>query len=376
VFATAEPVNGISKVAFFVNLFPKLSETFILHQITGVIKMGIDVRIYALGESDEEKVHHDVTRYDLLSRVRPARDLLTGKTRQRFDIVHCHFGTSAITACELKRRGIIEGKLLTSFHGFDVNVRYYDNNYYLPLIARGDHYTANTGYTRDRAVALGFPQNKISILHEGVDISQFSPDHTIKRDDDTIRVLTVGRLVEKKGTAYAIEAMALIRERNVRNIRLDIIGDGPLDKELEQQIRERKLEDAVALHGSKTSDEVLEFFKLADIFILPSISSQNGDTEGQGLVLQEAQAMEIPVVSTFHNGIPEGVKDTITGFLVEERNAGQLAVKILELAMNQELRLRMGKEGRLFVKQKFDIRMLNGQLLDIYEKLMQSAGSI
>lgn len=364
--------SGISKVAFFVNLFPKLSETFILHQITGVVETGIDIAIYTLGESDEQRVHRDVIRYDLLSRVRPVTDLVTGKAVQKFDIIHCHFGTSAMAACELRHRGMIAGKLLTSFHGFDVNVKNYDHRYYLPLISQGDHYTANTNYTRNRAAMLGFPENKISIVHEGVNILRFNPEHRIKRDGDGIGVLIIGRLVEKKGITHAIEAMDIIRARNVHNIHLDIVGDGPLYTTLAEEIRNRKLEGAVALHGSKTDDEVLEFLNRADIFVLPSVSSQNGDTEGQGLVLQEAQAMEIPVVSTFHNGIPEGVSDGVTGFLVEERNAGQLAEKILELAADPLLRSRMGKAGRLFVKEKFDIRMLNQQLLDIYAQLIRS----
>jgi colanic acid/amylovoran biosynthesis glycosyltransferase len=362
-------VSGISKVAFFVNLFPKLSETFILNQITGVIKMGIAVEIYSLGLSEEKKVHHDVVQYDLQKRVKPVKEFNTSRVRHRFDVIHCHFGTSAIVACDLRRRGIIEGKLLTSFHGFDVNVKDFDERYYSSLISLGDYYTANTNYTRQRAVTLGFPQSKIAILHEGVNVEHFNPAHKVRPDDDTIRVLIVGRLVEKKGIVYAIKAMELIRARYAMNIHLDIIGDGPLYAELEACIHEKRLEEAVTLQGSKTSDEVLDFLKITDIFILPSIDSQNGDTEGQGLVLQEAQAMEIPVISTFHNGIPEGVKDHITGFLVEQRNAEKLAEKILDLAVDQPLRFKMGKEGRSFVKEKFDIRVLNKQLLDIYRSL-------
>ena len=92
--------------------------------------------------------------------------------------------------------------------------------------------------------------------------------------------------------------------------------------------------------------------------------------EGQGLVLQEAQAMGLPVVSTWHNGIPEGVLDDVSGFLVPERDVHALAEKLFYLIEHPELWPAMGRAGRKFVEQRYDIKQLNKELVELYRAVI------
>jgi colanic acid/amylovoran biosynthesis glycosyltransferase len=113
-----------------------------------------------------------------------------------------------------------------------------------------------------------------------------------------------------------------------------------------------------------------KLFQEADIFVLTSVKATDGDMEGQGLVLQEAQAVGLPVLSTLHNGIPEGVIDGKSGFLVPERDVDALTERLQYLIEHPELWPEMGRCGRKFVEVKYDIKMLNSKLVRIYDALL------
>ena len=107
----------------------------------------------------------------------------------------------------------------------------------------------------------------------------------------------------------------------------------------------------------------------ATVFCLPSVTAASGDMEGQGLVLQEAQACGIPVVSTLHNGIPDGVLDGISGFLVPEKDPRSLADRIASILSDPALGARMGSAGREFALSKYDIAGLTARLLGFYHEI-------
>ena len=122
--------------------------------------------------------------------------------------------------------------------------------------------------------------------------------------------------------------------------------------------------------GGLEEDEILEVYRKAHIFVLPSVTASDGDSEGQALVLQEAQAAGIPVVSTFHNGIPDGVLNGESGFLVPERDVDALAEKLEYLIGHPEIWPEMGKCGREFVEKNYNIRRLNRRFAEIYQQLV------
>jgi colanic acid/amylovoran biosynthesis glycosyltransferase len=408
------------KILFVVGSFPLLSETFILNQITGLLRRGHDVHIHALSRAEAGVVHPDVAAHRLLERTTFAHDLprsrllrpleavrlAAGSLRARnvpalaktldvfrfgqralslrllydalpllgsppYDVIHCHFGMNGVRGVALRAAGVLEGRIVTSFHGGDVNKnREGRRRQYEPLFRDCDLFTTNTVYTMERAESLGCPREKIALLPVGVDLSRYRPDEggDIRTGGEIL--LTVGRLVEKKGHAYSIRAFARVLESHP-DLHYRIAGEGPLRGELESQARELGIAEHVDFLGGVTQDQVPELLAECDVFVLPSVTAADGDREGQALVLQEAQAMMKPVVSTLHNGIPEGVRDSETGFLVPEKDPDALAEKLIFLLDHPATRREMGRRGRRLVESQFDIEKLNDRLVELYTRLLE-----
>ena len=139
---------------------------------------------------------------------------------------------------------------------------------------------------------------------------------------------------------------------------------------MERLISDLGIENKVHLLGWLDKDEVIRLTDGSHIFILSSVTAKSGDQEGQGVVLQEAQAMGLPVLSTLHDGIPEGVVDGKSGFLVPEGDIDALAEKLEYLIEHPERWLEMGQFGRKFVEENYDIKRLNQQLVEIYQQCL------
>ena len=409
------------KIAILVTHFPAVSQTFILNQITGLIKRGHEVDIYAFRDREiANKVHSDVDKYSLLHRIhyygtmpknkfllvlkslglllthgykapvillrslnffkspkhfRPLSLLylaipFLGK-QASYDIIHCHFGTNGLRGALLRDIGAINGKLIVTFHGHDVNSfpRQHGADVYKELFQKGELHTVNTRFTAGKVVALGCPENKLVKLPVGLDISKYTLQERKLCPGESVKIVTVARLVEKKGIEYAIRAVAKV-VKSYPNIVYQIAGDGPLREAIENLIMELDLSNNVKLLGWMTQDELLQLYADAHIFVLSSVTAANGDQEGQGLVLQEAQAMGLPVLSTLHNGIPDGVLDGQSGFLVPERDVNALAEKLSYLIEHPQVWSDMGRAGRTYVEKHYDIDRLNEWLVEIYRKVI------
>ena len=346
------------RIAFIVTHFPALSETFILSQITGLIDRGHEVDIYADNPQQNTKIHPDVKEYNLLPRTYYRHGLspnllkrwlrgfwllgsnfykapaVIGRSlnfsqygknsssllllfatvpflgKRPYDIIHCHFGPNGVRGTLLREIGVFEGKLITTFYGYGVTVfpRKHGTEIYKQLFEQGDFYTGITKFIIDKVVELGCPKDKIVKLPIGIELSKYTFRERTLNPGETVKIITVARLVEKKGIEYSIKAIAKVVQKHP-NLQYQIVGEGSLRESLERLIGELNLGDQVQLLGGKTQDEVRQLYADSHIFILSSVTAASGDQEGQGLVLQEAQAMGLPVLSTIHNGIPEGVLD-------------------------------------------------------------------
>jgi colanic acid/amylovoran biosynthesis glycosyltransferase len=407
------------KVAFLLRKFPVLSETFILDQIVGLIEQGVEVNIYALFEGDRRDRHPLLEAYHLLERARfptvrcsesALRRLvrspqLFGATHsapfwqqfkslnslkygrqarllhliyfsslfngsQSYDIIHCHFGMYGLVGVDLRDLELVQGKVVTSFHGMDIHVypKLHGSQVYQRLFKQGDLFTVNSDFTGQRLVQLGCPAGKIAKLPVGLRTEQYSPATNSARTD-FVNILTVARLTEKKGLEYSIRAIAQLQPQ-FPQIRYSIVGDGDLKEPLQQLIQNLHASHYIHLLGSRNQVELRQIYAQTDIFVLASVTAADGDMEGQGLVLQEAQASGIPVISTWHNGIPEGVLVEQSAFLVPEKDVSSLAEKIAYLITHPEQRQQMGQIGQAFVKRYFDLHILNEQLVSLYQTLL------
>lgn len=402
------------KIAFIVSLFPTLSETFILNQITGLIDLGHHVDIFSQSSISTEKIHQDIKKYQLndnlyyldafpgnkLRRVIKAFSLFVKYFVQhpkptlaslnfvkygnealslrlfykvipflndKYDILQCHFGPNGNLGIKLKRLGI-KGKIVTMFHGTDVRVLPEKNpRIYDQLFIFGDLFLANSNYTFQRLRELGLMSKKLLFHPVGIDINKFSSNCLIKehREIETIEILTVARLEVVKGISYAIKAIKVIRDQRPNiNLRYNIVGEGPEEKKLKKLVTELKLDNCIKFWGGMTQEDVIIRLNNAHIFLLPSLE------EAFGTVLLEAQAMNLPIVASSVGGISMAVRNGVTGYLVPATKMDAISEKLLYLIEHPKLRITMGKEGRKYVSENYDIALLNRKLMSYYNQLI------
>jgi colanic acid/amylovoran biosynthesis glycosyltransferase len=178
-------------------------------------------------------------------------------------------------------------------------------------------------------------------------------------------------LVEKKGHHLTIRAFAQMRQR-VPDVpaRLDIVGEGPMYHELRRIAASLGVSDSVEFWGGVPHEKALALLDRASIMVLPSQTAADRDMEGIPVALIEAMAKSLPVVSTFHSGIPELVEHGISGFLSTEGDLDSLSMHLEQLLLQPALRERMGRAGRHHVQQHFDRPTLVKRLLQYYECLV------
>ncbi|MEO8327667.1 MAG: glycosyltransferase, partial [Nitrospirota bacterium] len=291
-----------------------------------------------------------------------------------YDIVHCHFGQTGNIGAMLKEIGVIHGKVITTFYGYDLSEYIQKNGLkaYELLFSRGDVLVAISEIMKDRLIQLGCRKDKVVVHRLGVDMSRFnfSPRRPVKCGE--LQVLTVGRFVEKKGLEFGIRAVAqLVKE--FPGIVYRIIGDGELKDEITQLITRLNVGEHIQLLGWRKPKEVARYMGEADVFLAPSVTSSNGDQEGTPTVIIEALARGVPVLGTFHSGIPELIQDHKSGFLVPERDAEAIAQKLQYLCQHPDICAEMGRVGRDWVEQFHDINKLNDQLVNLYERELRKS---
>jgi glycosyltransferase involved in cell wall biosynthesis len=207
---------------------------------------------------------------------------------------------------------------------------------------------------------------RIHVVRCGVDHAVFSPNGARKAGGRP-HLLCVGRLVHLKGQSLLIEAIAELARRGV-DARLTLVGDGPKRPELEQLARRRGLEKQVHFAGAVGQDALRDVYRSADIFCLPSMA------EGIPVVLMEAMAVEVPVVSTRIMGIPELVEDGRTGLLVTPGRLDELTDALERLIADPDLGARLGRAGREKVLEEFDVDRSAAQLREIFAGAVSEVG--
>ncbi len=287
-------------------------------------------------------------------------------TARKFDVLHAHFGPNG-NSFRFARQ-LWKAPLVVSLHGYDFTTlpRKEGEGMYQRLFETADAVTVNSSYTRARVEKLGCPPSKLHPLPVGLNLSEFPFRERSVQAGEPVRILTVGRLVEIKGHEFVIRAISKLREQQC-NLHYDLVGDGPLRPKLEKLISALALRDVVTLHGACDGTAVKKLMANAHLFVLASTSVE-GDAEGQGLVLQEAQACGLPVVATEHGAFPEGILAGKSGFLVPERDVDALAGRLGFLIEHPETWPALGRRGREFVETRYDIRKLNQELINIYAK--------
>lgn len=220
------------------------------------------------------------------------------------------------------------------------------------ILRRSDKVIANSQYTKSKLVELGIPELQIVIIPPGLNVSKLNANSGLHEDirdkynlHDNKVMITVSRLVERKGHDVTLKAISHVIER-IPNLKYLICGEGPHRGELERLVRQYGLDSVVVFTGGITDHELHQLYECSDLFIMPSRDiKEKGDVEGFGIVFLEANYYRLPVIAGNSGGIPDAVKDEITGYLVNPLDEKEIANRIEELITDEGLARTMGNNG-------------------------------
>ncbi|WP_145032474.1 glycosyltransferase [Pantoea ananatis] len=406
------------KLTFFTMRFPVASETFVLNQVTHFIDAGYDVEIISVfpgdlvnrhGAFDEyglaAKTHYllpeekisltdklgqrlklvlpKITKVSLLRSLNVRRygaqssklllPAIVANARQTYvaDVFLVHFGYAGALANKLRELGILKGKQATVFHGADISRRHILDEHkqdYRNLFQQSELMLPISHLWQNKLIEMGCPPEKIHVTRMGIEPEKFNFQ---PRDafHTPLRIVSVARLTEKKGLDVAVKASAILKQRGGR-FQYTIIGNGDQDRMMRDFIAREEMDDCVTMPGFKPQEEIRQALNEADIFLLPSKTAADGDMEGIPVALMEAMAVGLPVVSTFHSGIPELIENDVSGWLVKEDDAEALAETLLKLSEGAVDVAPVVAAARQKVETEFNQHIAYRELAQILEQMV------
>lgn len=368
----------MKNIGIYRRVFPLRSEAFIKEQtqnllqyrptfITSTLVNEIPFPSISLSQSDFLGI-----KQSLFLLTRSSRLFQCFSNLKEVDLIHAHFGPDGVYAMALAEK--LNIPFLVTFHGYDITISrkalwrkgkflYYQLIFHEEeLKSKAAAFIAVSQFIRSKLLEKQYPEEKIIQHYIGVDTAKFFPG---KRAEERY-VLCVGRHTQKKGIDTLLRAFARVAHKHP-DVSLIQVGTGTLTRELHALTKTLNLEDRVRFLGAQSHETVLKLMQGAEIFALASQTAENGDCEGLPIVINEASACGIPVVSTKHSGIPEAILDGETGFLVAEKDDIALSEKLDILISDVALGEKMGKQGREFVCEKFDLQKQTLKLEAIYD---------
>ncbi len=373
----------MKQIGIYVRTFPRISEAFITEQvcnltqyqptfIASTLLKETPFPSLSLSQNDFWKIKqitHTLTCFpNLFSNY---FDII-GK----LDLIHAHFGPNGVYAMNIADK--LDIPFLVTFHGYDITISrqaiwrsgrllYYQLIFHEEKLKRkAAAFIAVSKFIRQKLIDQGYPKEKIIQHYIGVDTTKFFPAAT-KTDERYI--LCVGRHTEKKGIDTLLRAFAKIAAKHP-SVSLIQVGKGPLTKNLQTLTKKLGIDKQVRFLGSQPHEKVMQLMRAAEILALPSQTAKDGDCEGLPIVILEASACSIPVVSTYHSGIPEAVLDGETGFLVAEKDEIAFAQRLDYLLDDRALGEKMGQQGREFICETFELRNQTLKLEAIYNSII------
>ncbi|SNB46623.1 glycosyltransferase [Geobacter sp. DSM 9736] len=392
------------RICYILLHIPVPSETFIITEILALQEVGVDVHTVSLGPS--QQCHEDlmahfkqpvynlsdksadskseinslyfaalrlVSKYDILPALAVQAALAAEYViTHSIQHIHSHFASEAALVALLvsKLTGITYSCTAHAYDIFKVDVagEFNPDRRLKLIVEHAAKFITVSEYNKAHFMALtnGAIADKLEIIHYGMDLSRFNKIE--RRPSGTVIFLSVGRLVEKKGHEYLLRAFQQVAESC--KVHLRIVGEGPLRQSLVALADELGIADKVTFVGAVSSSVVLEEMKRADVFVLHSLTGEDGNREGMPVSIMEACVTGLPVVSTRHAGIPELIVEGESGFLVAEKDSAGFAEAMQSLALSPELREKMGTAGHNIVSENFNILNEAEKLKNIFTSII------
>jgi glycosyltransferase involved in cell wall biosynthesis len=289
---------------------------------------------------------------------------------QNIKILHAHHGNLGVLLLPFAQEASVP--LVCSFRGKDTVVQSKEahKNDLLKLFEGGTNFFPVCKYLADKIVDLGCPPEKVRVLYGGIDLGKFqyiAPQES----KEHINILSIGRLVEKKGHDILLQAYAKIREK-YPNTSITVIGEGIYREYLENLAQQLKLGNSFTLYNHIQYDQVAEHMKKADLFVAASLTGKDGDVEGIPNTLKEAMATGRPVISTYHAGIPELVTNEHNGLLVQENNVDELAQALEYMLEKRENWKKYSENARNTIETKFNLQTQLMTQSMFYNQILES----
>jgi glycosyltransferase involved in cell wall biosynthesis len=354
------------RLAYVLNIFPKLSETFIVGELAELCRRGVELRILSLLPPREELQHGQVNRAGLDQLVCYEPENFSAVLNEfQPQLLHAHFAREATAEA---RRLAVQHHLPFTFtaHGYDIHRKPPEDFAARAVTARAvvTVSEANASYI---TATFGVPRERIRIISCGVDTERFHPGDAATLATPPL-ILCVARHVAVKDLGRLLEACAQLRLRGL-DFRCVMIGDGPLHEELKAKRAELALSNLVAMPGAAEQGEVLQWWQRASIGVL---TSQN---EGMPVSLMEAAACGVPVVAPAVGGIPELVQDGVTGLLARPNDLAGLVAALEKLLRDPAQRSRLGAAARQRAVEKFSVRHQVDQLLALWTDVLNGTNT-
>ncbi len=385
------------EIAYLFERFPAFTQTFCAREVAEVNRQGLRMPVYSIRRPREPapndvslagvNVHQlpDTNRLDYKIEVR-LRSLGHRRLRGEEERPDKHRYHEALYLGARLRRGAIR-HLHAHFAGLAARTAWWTWRLYgvpfsltthaqdmfnpkpgqrLPLetlvrdaqfvVTETDHSAA---FLRARVPAAA---ERILRVYNGLDLSRF---RKARPADGPVRLLAVGRLIEKKGFSYLLAAVRQLLSDGCPLV-CDIVGTGPEEVRLAEEVGRADLRGHVRLLGAKTQDQIVDLLAGASVFVLPAVHDRHGDSDNLPTVIAEAMASGLPVVSTRVAGIPEMIAPGQNGFLAEERDVGSLTAHLRTLVADPALRATFGEASRRLAQERFDLRATAAQLREIF----------
>jgi len=351
---------ALERIAYVLNVFPKVSETFIAGEIAEVLRRGVAVRVLVLRRSVEELRHGIVKRAGLDRYVSYGEAGFAEELRRfRPQLIHAHF---ARRATERARTLAAELALPYSFtaHRYDIYSRP-PEDFHERAMAAGACITVSEANADYIAETFAVPRGHIDIIPCGIDTEHFAPGGEPAQPP---HIVCVARLEPVKNHSVLLAACALLRERGVP-FRCVLLGDGSAREGVAAEIERLALADCVELHGAAEQDEVRDWLGRAAVCALPS------DSEGMPVSLMEAAACGVPAVATAVGGVPELVQHSVTGLVVPPRQPAALADALAALLGDPERRAEMGRAARRRALERYSVRHQVDRLIEVWTRAIE-----
>lgn len=258
-------------------------------------------------------------------------------------------------------------KLILTFYGAELSLSKripFGKSLLRLVIQKADKVIAISNSTKGEVQEIKNIPVEVISFSSSVFVDEASTVASIKKDNRVKKILFVGRLIDRKGISYLINAMPKIL--SLVPSRLDIVGEGPLHNVLNKQIKKIRLQKNVFLHNKVSESRLKKFYHDCDIFVLPAVVDKWGDTEGLGVVLLEAMSFRKPVVASNVGGIRDIVRHGVTGLLVPQKDPNALSKAIISVFKDKNLKEKLSNGGYEHVVSKFSWNSILSQTLRAY----------